>query len=287
LLLLVNTMGWFRSLGITVGTIGLVSLVVKLWRNRTKEKYLRKYSEAKVPAELQQFVETESVKIYSKFAADGLVWSDMYKVYDLAVESLQDACAGLSVEEQKNAVVLLTWKVIDIHDFPLIPDSFIDPIMKDIFAGLIEAYYLSQQEGWSGMQHLFDEETKHQESASERGKKEAEEAVDAKVSDVDVVAIIGNTLGPHAKGAVAMQVLMKGIPALVLAAYVPCSSEYDLANGQQQRVLAKRLIRQYAAQTTVQGMPALGEMCMDKIIASQAGKLVGLCLKGASKMNML
>ena len=73
-------------------------------------------------------IQDHAEKVMELFA-DGFQWSDVLEVVPQVME-IVGAVEDMTGEEKKEAAEAILDYVIDETDFPWIPDSFVDPILK-------------------------------------------------------------------------------------------------------------------------------------------------------------
>jgi hypothetical protein len=68
---------------------------------------------------------------------DGLSWTDVGFVVAEGMK-IAEAVSGMTGEEKKQAVIAVANYVFDETDFPWLPDSLVDPILKQAVPWIIE-----------------------------------------------------------------------------------------------------------------------------------------------------
>lgn len=95
-----------------------------------------------------EWLEEEADKLVEVFA-DGFQYSDLFQMILMALRAV-DKTSGHSMEEKKQTAVSIVNLVIDKTDMPWIPDSMVDPILKEIVPSAIDALLQVASEGLGG-----------------------------------------------------------------------------------------------------------------------------------------
>lgn len=68
---------------------------------------------------------------------DGFQWSDLTSMIRLSFEFVKRN-QGLTISEQKDAIVKILNHIIDLTDTPLLPDDYTDPLFKSLMTPLVD-----------------------------------------------------------------------------------------------------------------------------------------------------
>lgn len=97
-----------------------------------------------------EWMESEADRLIEIFA-DGFQYSDLFQLILMALRAV-DRSSEATMDEKKQTAVQIVNIVIDKTDMPWIPDSMVDPILKEIVPHAIDALIQVATNGLGGAQ---------------------------------------------------------------------------------------------------------------------------------------